>query len=231
LKNIKENWESEKQLILLEQNRISKEYINSLPVIHFDGKVQVINETTIADKIIKKISREKMVGFDTESKPSFKAGVSHPISLIQIATLKSSFLFQVNGNEILPLLKPILTSTKIKKVGVGLAHDINKLESFNGISLRGLIDLSLIAREKGIIQTGARGLTARYLQRRLVKTAQTTNWARSELTEKQKNYAAIDAWVCLKIYPLIIKDNIDYKKLEDEFQQQKESDDIASKHS
>jgi len=231
LKNIEKNWEYKKQLILLEQNRISKDYVNSLPVIRFDGKVQVINEVDTARKIIERLSKEKMLGFDTESKPSFESGVSHPISLIQISTLKSSYLFQVNGGKILSLLEPILTSSRIKKVGVGLAHDISKLESFNGIILNGLIDLSLIAREKGIIQTGARGLTARYLQKRLVKTAQTTNWARPELTEKQKNYAATDAWVCLKIYPLMIKDNINYKKLEEEFQEQKESDDIASQHS
>jgi len=205
-------------LALLEQNRISRDYINSLPVIRFGGSVKVINNPADAEKAVKKLSREKMLGFDTESKPSFKAGVSHPISLIQIATLKTSYLFQINGNGLIPMLEPLLTSEKIKKIGVGLAHDINKLKGFNGIVLKGLIDLSNLAREKGIIQTGARGLTARYLQMRLVKSAQTTNWARQELSEKQKIYAATDAWVCLKIYPLIKKDKIDYKKFEDELQ-------------
>lgn len=203
-------------MTLLEQNRLSRDYINSLPIIRFEGDVQVINETAIAKKVVKKLSKEKILGFDTESKPSFKPGVSHPISLIQVSTLKTSYLFQVNGNGLIPLLKPLLTSKKVKKVGIGLAHDINKLKGFNDIVLNGLIDLSLIAREKGIIQTGARGLTARYLQKRLVKTAQTTNWARLELSEKQKNYAATDAWVCLKIYPLMLKDKINYKKFEDE---------------
>jgi len=222
LKIIKINWEGKKRkLALLEQNRLSRDYINSLPIIRFEGEVKVINEVTSASKIIKKLSREKMLGFDTESKPSFKPGVSHPISLIQISTLKTSYLFQVNGNGLIPLLEPLLTSPKVKKVGVGLAHDINKLKGFNDVTLNGLIDLSLLAKEKGIIQTGARGLTARYLQKRLVKTAQTTNWARSELSEKQKNYAATDAWVCLKIYPLLKRDKIDYNKFEDELQAKK----------
>lgn len=216
---IKINWDGKKRkLALLEQNRLSRDYVNSLPIIRFEGEVKVINDVSSASKIIKKLSREKMLGFDTESKPSFKPGVSHPISLIQISTLKTSYLFQVNGNGLIPLLEPLLTSPKIKKVGVGLAHDINKLKGFNDVTLDGLIDLSLLAKEKGIIQTGARGLTARYLQKRLVKTAQTTNWARSELSEKQKNYAATDAWVCLKIYPLLKKDKINYKKFEDELQ-------------
>lgn len=208
-------------MTLLEQNRLSRDYINSLPIIRFEGDVEVINETAAAKKVVKRLSKEKMLGFDTESKPSFKPGVSHPISLIQVSTLKTSYLFQVNGNGLIPLLEPLLTSKKVKKVGIGLAHDINKLKGFNDIILNGLIDLSLIAREKGIIQTGARGLTARYLQKRLVKTAQTTNWARLELSEKQKNYAATDAWVCLKIYPLMMKDKIDYKKFEDDLQTKK----------
>jgi len=211
-------------LALLEQNRLSKDYINTLEIIRFEGDVQVINEISAAKKIVKKLSKEKMLGFDTESKPSFKPGVSHPISLIQISTLNTSYLFQVNGSGLISLLEPILTSKKIKKVGIGLAHDINKLKGFNGIILSGLIDLSMIAKEKGIIQTGARGLTARYLQKRLVKTAQTTNWARQELSEKQKNYAATDAWVCLKIFPLIMKDKIDYKKFEDELLAKKPGD-------
>ncbi|MEN8222909.1 MAG: 3'-5' exonuclease [Acidobacteriota bacterium] len=217
MKIIKINWDGKKdKLALLEQNRLSRDYINSLPIIRFEGKVQIVNDASTATKIIKKLSKEKMLGFDTESKPSFKPGVSHPISLIQISTLKISYLFQVNGNGLIPLLEPLLSSQKIKKVGVGLAHDINKLKGFNDVTLNGLIDLSILAREKGIIQTGARGLTARYLEKRLVKTAQTTNWARVELSEKQKNYAATDAWVCLKIYPLLKKDKIDYKKIEDE---------------
>ena len=222
MKIIKINWDGRKEkLALLEQNRLSRDYINSLPIIRFEGEVKVVNDVSAAAKIIKKLSREKMLGFDTESKPSFKPGISHPISLIQISTLKTSYLFQVNGNGLIPLLAPLLTSKKVKKVGVGLAHDINKLKEFNGVTLNGLIDLSLLAKEKGIIQTGARGLTARYLQKRLVKTAQTTNWARIELSEKQKNYAATDAWVCLKIYPLLKKDKIDYKKFEDELQAKK----------
>ena len=222
---IKVNWGGKKEkLALLEQNRLSRDYINSLPIIRFEGEVKVVNDASAAAKIIKKLSKERMLGFDTESKPSFKPGVSHPISLIQISTLKTSYLFQVNGNGLIPLLEPLLTSQKVKKIGVGLAHDINKLKGFNDVTLNGLIDLSLLAKEKGIIQTGARGLTARYLQKRLVKTAQTTNWARNELSEKQKNYAATDAWVCLKIYPLLKKDKLDYKKFEDELNKAKEAE-------
>ncbi len=201
---------------LLKQNRISKEFINSLPVIRFEGEVIVVDSSEDADKILKKLGKEKILGFDTESRPSFKVGESFPISLVQIATNRKAYLFQLNGNGMIQKLSPLLTSKKISKVGVGLEHDISKMKGFNGITLAGLIDLSALAREKGIIQTGARGLTARYLQKRLVKTAQTTNWARRELSERQKLYAATDAWICLKIYPKMLKDKTDYRRFNEE---------------
>lgn len=201
---------------LLQQNRISKEFINTLPVIRFEGIVKIVDSPETAKKVLKTLKKEKIVGFDTESRPSFKQGETYPISLVQIATDGEAFLFKLNGNGMVEKLAPILTSKKIKKVGIGLEHDITKMKGFNGIELKGLIDLSGLAREKGIIQTGARGLTARYLGKRLVKTAQTTNWARTELSEKQKIYAATDAWVCLKIYPEMLKDRTDYRQFVDE---------------
>ncbi len=198
------------------QNRLSKEYINSLPIIKFGGKIELIEDSLRAETALKKIFREKRVGFDTESRPAFRQGQSFPISLVQIATKKTAYLFRLNGNGLEEILEPLLTSDKIKKIGIGLEHDITKMKSFNGIVLAGLTDLSAIARIKGIIQTGARGLTARYLGKRLVKNAQTTNWARSELSEKQKIYAATDAWVCLKLYKKMKKDKTDYRKFMEE---------------
>ncbi|MEN8153994.1 MAG: 3'-5' exonuclease [Acidobacteriota bacterium] len=209
---------------LIEKNRLSKDFINSLSIIKFNGEVKLINREDEAEQIVKKLKKEQLLGFDTESKPSFRPGVSHPISLIQIATLDTAYLFQVNGNGIYPHIKPLLVSKKVKKIGIGLAHDITKLKGFNGTTLEGLIDLGTIAKGKGIIQTGARGLTARYLNKRLVKTSQTTNWAKEILSEKQKTYAATDAWICLMIYPLLINDNIDYHKLEDELQEKSKPD-------
>lgn len=194
------------------QNRLSREYINSLPIIKFGGKIELIEDSLRAETALKKIFHEKRVGFDTESRPAFRQGQSFPISLVQIATKKIAYLFRLNGNGLEEILEPLLTSDKIKKIGIGLEHDISKMKSFNGIVLAGLTDLSAIARIRGIIQTGARGLTARYLGKRLVKTAQTTNWARNELSEKQKIYAATDAWVCLKLYKKMKKDKTDYRK-------------------
>ncbi|HLP45911.1 MAG TPA: 3'-5' exonuclease domain-containing protein 2, partial [Candidatus Kapabacteria bacterium] len=80
----------------------------------------------------------------------------------------------------------------------------------------GFIDLCKIAKEKGIIQVGARALTARYLGRRLVKTAQKTNWAQSRLSHKQQVYAASDAWICLEIYPHLLADPTDYRQFIEE---------------
>jgi ribonuclease D len=197
-------------------NRLSKEYINTLPIIKFAGDVVMVDQDEDIDKVVQKLQKEKYVGFDTESRPSFTKGITYPISLIQIATEEVAYLFRSNGNEFPGLLWNFLGDKNILKIGIGLNGDMEKLKQFDRFYPGNFVDLSKIASEKGIIQVGARALTARYLQKRLVKTAQRTNWAVPNLTEKQKVYAATDAWICLRIYPLIQNDNNIYPPEEKE---------------
>ncbi len=187
-------------------NRLSKEYINTLPIIKFPGKVVMVDQDEDIDKVVQKLQNETYVGFDTESRPSFTKGITYPVSLIQIATDKVAYLFRSNGNEFSGLLWNFLADKNILKIGVGLNGDMEKLKQFDRFYPGNFVDLSKLASEKGIIQVGARALTARYLGKRLVKTAQRTNWAIPCLTEKQKIYAATDAWICLRIHPLLQND-------------------------
>jgi ribonuclease D len=193
-------------------NRISKEYINSLPIIRFDGDVVMVTSEQQAEDVLKHLMEETWVGFDTESKPSFTKGTSYPVSLVQFSTQETAYLFQLKKTGFTDGLVEFLENKKIKKIGVGIKTDIVKLQEQRPFIPGGFVDLSELAAAKGIIQVGVRGLTARYLQKRLPKTAQKTNWARSELTKKQRIYAASDAWICLKIYPLILEDTTDYRK-------------------
>ncbi|MCP4220673.1 MAG: hypothetical protein GY765_38955, partial [bacterium] len=100
-----------------------------------------------------------------------------------------------------------------------VGNDISKLQELKMFTPGGFLDLSDIAADKGIIQVGARSLTARYMEQRLVKSAQKTNWAQPKLTRKQQIYAACDAWICLEIYPLLLEDKTNYKKLAEEEEQ------------
>jgi ribonuclease D len=197
-------------------NRMSSDYINSLPIIHFQGKVIVINHREQANGFLKRLKREKYIGFDTESRPSFSKGISYPPSIIQLATQDTAYLIQLEKTSIFDELVDLFSNARFKKIGIGTQNDIEKLQEIRKFSARGFIDLSKIAAQKGIIQVGARALTARYMEHRLTKSSQKSNWAVAQLTQKQMEYAATDAWICLKIYPLLLSDSTDYSQLDSE---------------
>ncbi|MCU0285709.1 MAG: 3'-5' exonuclease domain-containing protein 2 [Acidobacteria bacterium] len=203
-------------MTLLQVNRIDSEYINSLPAVQFEGNVIIVESPEQEVSVIKELRNQCCVGFDTESKPAFKKGESYPISLVQLANNDTAYLFQLAKTGFSNALADFLADDKIKKIGIGVATDIEKLRELKQFVPRGFIDLSKIAKEKGIIQVGARALTARYLRKRLVKTAQKTNWAQLRLSRKQQAYAASDAWICLQIYPYLVADTTDYRQFIDE---------------
>lgn len=202
------------QINITHVNRMSSEYINSLPIIRFKGQIIVINQADQANGLISRFRQEKYIGFDTESRPSFSKGISYPPSIIQLATQDTVYLFQLEKIRLFDELVDFFLDQNIKKIGIGTKNDIEKIQEIRKFQARGFIDLSKIAAQKGIIQVGARALTARYLEQRLTKTAQKSNWARAQLTRKQKEYAATDAWICLQIYPLLLSDPIDYSQVE-----------------
>ncbi|HLP47908.1 MAG TPA: 3'-5' exonuclease, partial [Candidatus Kapabacteria bacterium] len=169
-------------MTLLQVNRIDSEYINSLPAVQFEGNVVIVDSPEWEAAVIKELRNQYCVGFDTESKPAFKKGESYPISLVQLAAHDTAYLFQLVKTGFSDALADFLADENIKKIGIGVATDIEKLQELKKFIPRGFIDLCKIAKEKGIIQVGARALTARYLGRRLVKTAQKTNWAQSRLS-------------------------------------------------
>lgn len=206
----------EKIMGLLMANRLSREYINSLPIIRFEGDVKIIDKPEDVDDALDYLEGFAKIGFDTESRPSFTRGKSYPISLLQLASNDIAYLFQLKKTGFPDRLTAFLENQNIKKIGVGIKNDIEKLKELKPFEEGGFVDLSKIAAEKGIIQVGLRGLTARYMEQRITKTAQKTNWAQSRLTRKQKVYAASDAWICLLIYPRLLADKTNYRKFLEE---------------
>jgi ribonuclease D len=196
------------------QNRICKDYINSLPIIEFKGEIITVNSMELLEKSIKKLKKEKMLGFDTESRPSFKKGISYPISLIQLASKKRVYLLQLKKLPDISALNEIFKSNKIMKIGVDTDSDLMKLKLLYNFETNNFVDIGQMAKVKGIIQFGAKNLSSRYLQQRISKASQTSNWAKDKLTGKQMKYAATDAWICLKIYPHLIRDKINYKNFQ-----------------
>ena len=184
----------------LENSTITREEINALPLMRFDGPIHVIDQKDQVEPAVKRLLQEKVLGFDTETKPSFKKGVSYPPALIQFATEKEAWLFRINGKGIHKAILDVLQSDSTVKVGVALHDDIKHLQKVRKFKPSGFMDVASVAHDAGILKRGLRNMTGILLGGRLSKSAQLTNWAQSTLTPNQLAYAATDAWVSLKLY-------------------------------
>jgi RNA polymerase sigma factor for flagellar operon FliA len=144
-----------------------------------------------------------VLGFDTESKPTFLKGeVSTGPHLVQLATDECAYLFQIGAMPAVEVLKAVLESATILKVGFGLADDVKRLRAKLGIEAANVLDLSTALRKNERNTLGAKTAVARFFGQKLQKSKKitTTNWALPRLSEKQILYAADDAHVALKIY-------------------------------
>lgn len=179
---------------------ISKEEVNRLPLIRYNGKVEVVATDGEATAALKSLRKEKLLGFDTETRPTFRKGENHHPALIQLATSDSVYLFQVQRLDSLSTLMELLSDEGITKAGVAIEDDIRKLNELCPFTPSGFVELSTLSQQLGIKNTGLRSLAAIVLNLRVSKGAQVTNWGRNELTGSQIRYAATDAWICRMLY-------------------------------
>lgn len=179
---------------------IDKQTINNLPLFGFAGRIVVVNTMAALAEAVVALARESILGFDTETKPSFRSGESHPAALLQLAGEETVWLFQLLQLEELTALFQILENPAILKVGVAIRDDIRKLQDRQQFTPGGFVEISEITQKAGIVNTGLRSLAALYLGVRISKGAQVTNWSRKSLTEVQVKYAATDSWVSRQLF-------------------------------
>jgi ribonuclease D len=179
---------------------ISPEEINNLPLKTFEGKTVVVSDATQLPKAIKEIEKYDVVGFDTETRPSFKRGQVYQVALLQLAVPKKAFLIRINHTGIPDDIKRLFENENIIKAGVGIRDDIKALQKLKPFEPGGFHDLSLLAKQAGLQVESVKKLTALLLGFRISKSAQTSNWEAITFTQKQIEYAATDAWVCLELY-------------------------------
>ena len=180
--------------------RMTKEEINNCPIRKWNGPVHIIRSTERMTNAVEQLSQEAILGFDTETRPAFNKGQKYLPSLLQLAGENSVYLFQLKHLGLREPLIKILADPTVIKAGVSLAHDLRELKQLTPFTQAGFVGLGKMSKEKGIKNHGLRGLTAVVLGLRISKSAQTTNWAKDELTRSQIRYAATDAWVGRELY-------------------------------
>jgi ribonuclease D len=180
--------------------QLTPEEISKLPQARCPTPVYLVPREVSVKDAAQAISRARLVGFDTETKPAFKAGQKFPPALIQLATPEAAYLFQMRLVKDTASVKKILTAPNLK-IGVGIPEDLRRLQAYFNISFgKNFCDLTALAKARGIPVGSLRGLCATLLGKRLSKAAQLTNWARIDLNQAQISYAALDAWISLGIY-------------------------------
>lgn len=182
--------------------KISKEEVNQLPLKAWEGKIVLAATADQHAQAIAEIREYTVTGFDTETRPSFRKGVSYPLGLLQIAVPGKVYLLRIHKTGLTPALAAFLSDPNILKVGIGLLDDLRALQELApNLQLEGFFELDKVTKEElGIQQSGLRNLTSILLGFRVSKSQQTSNWNKDELSEGQKRYAATDAWACLALY-------------------------------
>jgi ribonuclease D len=179
---------------------ISREDLAKLPVRRYEGTVSLVATMTELEQARADFRQERVVGFDTETRPSFKKGETHLPCLVQAATARAVYLFQLSRLDVFPALVELLARRETVKAGVGLAHDLRQLEQVFPFTVNSVLDLGVVARRHGLGQTGVRNLAGMFLELRIPKGNRTSNWAAPRLSPAQITYAATDAWACRELY-------------------------------
>jgi ribonuclease D len=179
---------------------ISREAIAALPMRRYAGHVCVVATRSELADALADIHQEAVVGFDTETRPAFKKGERYDPALVQVATTRAVYLFQLRRVDVIPGLADVLSEPGIVKAGVAVGRDIQDLKQVFAFAEKNVLDLGVIARRRGLEQTGVRNLAGILLGWRVAKGSRTSNWAATTLTPAQINYAATDAWICRELY-------------------------------
>jgi len=186
--------------LALNKNKLSKTEINSLPLRYYNGPIRIIQTAEQAKDACTILIKEKLLGFDTETRPAFNKGQSYLPSLLQLAGTKVVYLFQLSKCGLPDSITNLLSNVNIIKSGVAIDQDLIELQQILNFEPGGFIDLGEIARSKGLPHHGLRGLAAFLLNFRISKSSRTSNWSANQLTKKQIRYAATDAWLGRELY-------------------------------
>ena len=185
----------------------TEEEIQQLPRKEFDGEIFLIDTPDQLDQALSMLKGENLLGFDTETRPSFKKGKVNEVSLLQLASQDQAFLFRLNKIGLPAPLRDLLEDQNIVKIGLALRDDLKGLQRLEDFDPNGFIDLQDISDEHDLPHNGLKKLAAMFLKYRISKSRskRLSNWEADDLGPKQLRYAATDAWICYKLYQVMKK--------------------------
>lgn len=190
--------ETQQRRILV--NKFDKQQIADLPRAVFEGRIVVVDSEREAQRAVDFLLRQPLLGFDTETRPTFRPGPMHPVALLQVASRDICFLFRLCHIGLPDCLVSLLSSQKVKKVALSWSDDTGQLMRMREFKMASFIELQTYVRDFGIEDMGLQKLYANVFAQKISKSQQLTNWEQDVLTEAQKRYAATDAWACVRLY-------------------------------
>ena len=194
-------------------NRFAKDWMAELPKVTYDKNIIVIVTPQQTEKAVDYLLSMPILGVDTETRPSFTRRQQFKCSLLQVATHHNSFLFRLNYTGMTPAILRLLEDKTVPKVGLSWHDDIMALKRLRSFEPGYFIVLQDHMKEIGIQDLSLQKLYANLFNERISKTERLSNWERDVLSEKQKQYAAIDAWACIQLYEELmrLKETGDYE--------------------
>lgn len=194
-------------------NKYDKKLIPSLPTAQFDGRIIVILTKGETEKAVNYLLSQPILGFDTETRPTFRKGEHHMVALLQVSTPDTCFLFRLNHTGLTPALIRLLEDNTVPKMALSWHDDVNGLQRLKQFNPGHFIDIQQLVKELGVEDMSLQKLYANLFGQKISKRQQLSNWEADILSTPQKLYAATDAWACINLYKEIVrlKETGDYK--------------------
>ena len=205
-------------------DKFDKNTISQLPTVSFPGKIVVILSEGEANRAVEYLLSCDILGVDTETRPAFRKGQHHKVSLLQVSTRDICFLFRLNYIGIPPSLIRLLSNTEVTMVGLSWHDDLCMLRRRQDFIPGTFVDIQNLIGKLGIEDMSLQKLYANLFGQKISKRQRLSNWDADVLTDKQKSYAATDAWACINLY-----DEIERLARTDDYQLVKTSDTLALK--
>lgn len=179
---------------------ISNEEVAALDAVQFDGEIVVVDSAAALADACRYLAGQSLIGFDTETRPSFTAGVTNKVALLQLFGGEKCFLVRLNRVGLSRDVVALLQNPAIAKIGAAVSNDILSLNALRHFKARGFIDLQTLVGDYGIEDKSLRKISGIVLGKKVSKAQRLSNWEAKILTQQQQMYAATDAWVCVEIF-------------------------------